>query len=87
MCGWTSGLTLLNLAEGDNNLEIKLVDYSNSGDSPNAGKDEVVGYNAIVMIDKKQNEATAQGAENSFHSLKKKKNNFLILPEAVSNQG
>jgi hypothetical protein len=45
MCGWTSGLTLLYLAEGDKKLEIKLIDYCNSGDSPSGGKDEVVGYN------------------------------------------
>jgi hypothetical protein len=79
MCGWTSGLTLLNLAEGDNNLEIKLVDYSNSGDSPNAGKDEVVGYNAIVMIDKKQNEATAQGATSSFSFTENEKKQLFNI--------
>jgi AmmeMemoRadiSam system protein B/AmmeMemoRadiSam system protein A len=79
MCGWTSGLTLLNLAEGDNNLEIKLVDYSNSGDSPNAGKDEVVGYNAIVMIDKKQNEATDQGAAKSFSFTENEKEQLFNI--------
>ena len=47
MCGWTSGLTLLYLAEGNKNLEIKLIDYCNSGDSPYGNKNEVVGYNAI----------------------------------------
>jgi MEMO1 family protein len=52
MCGWTSGLALLYLAEGNKNLETKLIDYCNSGDSPYSGKDEVVGYNAMVMIEK-----------------------------------
>jgi len=52
MCGWTSGLALLYLGEGNKNLEIKLIDYCNSGDSPYSGKDEVVGYNAMVMIEK-----------------------------------
>lgn len=49
MCGWTSGLTILYLAEGNDRLEFNLIDYSNSGDSPYGGKDEVVGYNAISL--------------------------------------
>jgi MEMO1 family protein len=53
MCGWTSGLALLYLAAGDRNMDIKRVDYSNSGDSPLGGKDEVVGYNALVFYDRK----------------------------------
>ncbi len=52
MCGWTSGLTLLYLAEGNDNLEFNLIDYSNSGDSPYGSKNEVVGYNAISLINK-----------------------------------
>lgn len=52
MCGWTSGLTLLYLSEGDNNLEFHIVDYSNSGDSEYGNKDEVVGYNAITLTEK-----------------------------------
>jgi AmmeMemoRadiSam system protein B len=52
MCGWTSGLTLLYMAEGNNNLKVILVDYCNSGDSPAGGKDRVVGYHAITMIEK-----------------------------------
>ena len=66
MCGWTSGLTLLYLAEGNNNLEIKFIDYCNSGDSPNGGKDEVVGYNAIAMIEKKQKAETRHEAGNEL---------------------
>jgi len=52
MCGWTSGLTILYLTEGNSQLEFKFIDYSNSGDSPYGGKNEVVGYNAIAVIDK-----------------------------------
>jgi MEMO1 family protein len=52
MCGWTSGLMLLYLAEGNNQLEFNLIDYSNSGDSPYGGKDEVVGYHAISLTEK-----------------------------------
>lgn len=53
MCGWTSGLLLLYLAEGNTNLEFRKIDYCNSGDSNFGSKDEVVGYNAIALIEKK----------------------------------
>lgn len=52
MCGWTSGLVLLYLSEKNNQLEYKVIDYCNSGDSPYGGKDEVVGYNAIALTEK-----------------------------------
>lgn len=51
MCGWTSGLCLLYLAQDNPDLKFKRIDYSNSGDSPYGSKDEVVGYNAISLID------------------------------------
>jgi AmmeMemoRadiSam system protein B/AmmeMemoRadiSam system protein A len=52
MCGWTSGLTLLYLAEGYKDLEFIRLDYCNSGDSPYGSKDEVVGYHAIALAEK-----------------------------------
>lgn len=52
MCGWTSGLVLMYLAEGNPNLEYKRIDYCNSGDSPYGNKEEVVGYHAIALIEK-----------------------------------
>jgi AmmeMemoRadiSam system protein A len=45
---------------------MKLLDYSNSGDSPNAGKDEVVGYNAIAMFEKKGDAAIVPQTQGSF---------------------
>jgi AmmeMemoRadiSam system protein B/AmmeMemoRadiSam system protein A len=68
MCGWTSGLTLLYLAENNKHIEYKLVDYCNSGDSKFGGKDEVVGYNAIVLSEKNKNSGnnTAEKKEFSF---------------------
>ena len=84
MCGWTSGLALLYLVEGNNKLEIKLIDYCNSGDSPNAGKDEVVGYNAIIMIDKKQDAATVHETKNSFSFTDtEKKQLFAIAKSSI----
>lgn len=68
MCGWTSGLTLLYLAEGNSNLEFNLLDYSNSGDSPYGGKDEVVGYHAISLAEK-HDETGARDAEQDGFSF------------------
>lgn len=53
MCGWTSGLTLLYLADGDPSLVFRHISYCNSGDSPYGEKDGVVGYHAIALIEKK----------------------------------
>jgi AmmeMemoRadiSam system protein A len=84
MCGWTSGLTLLYLAEGDHNLEIKLIDYANSGDSKVSGKAEVVGYNALVMIDKKIKVNHADGSESSFTiTAEEKKQLFAIAKGSI----
>jgi AmmeMemoRadiSam system protein B/AmmeMemoRadiSam system protein A len=52
MCGWSSGLTLLYLSEGNNALGYQKVDYCNSGDSQYGDKTQVVGYNAIALIEK-----------------------------------
>jgi MEMO1 family protein len=67
MCGWTSGLLLLYLAEGDPDLEFTKVDYCNSGDSGYGSKDEVVGYNAIVLTEKKSG---AQKQKNLSDEIK-----------------
>jgi MEMO1 family protein len=84
MCGWTSGLTLLYLEDGDHNLEIKLIDYANSGDSNISGKEEVVGYNALVMIDKKQNKKASEGSESSFtFTTEEKKQLFAIAKGGI----
>lgn len=53
MCGWTSGLLLMYLAVHEGGLEFKKIDYCNSGDSRYGSKDEVVGYNAITLSEKK----------------------------------
>jgi MEMO1 family protein len=87
MCGWTSGLTLLYLSEGNNNLEIKLLDYCNSGDSPSGGKDEVVGYNAMVMLEKEQSATTSLQSDNSFSfSTKEKKQLFEIVKNTIESR-
>ena len=87
MCGWTSGLTLLYMAEGNKNLEVKLLDYCNSGDSRSGGKDEVVGYNAMVMTEKENSTAPVNESENSFSfSVKEKKLLFEIVKKTIESK-
>jgi MEMO1 family protein len=84
MCGWTSGLTLLYLADGNKDLEIKLLDYCNSGDSPAGGKDEVVGYNALAMYENRKSAKNSQKSESSFSfSEKEKEQLFTIVKNSI----
>ena len=77
MCGWTSGLALLDLAEGNDNLEFKRIAYCNSGDSQYGSKDEVVGYHAIALVEKDRTGAKSQKAEDEF-SFKKEEKDMLF---------
>ncbi|HLN19685.1 MAG TPA: AmmeMemoRadiSam system protein B [Bacteroidales bacterium] len=72
MCGWTSGLTLMYLTEKDKKLGYEVIDYTNSGDSPYGGKDEVVGYNAILVMEN-------QGKEESFSFNKEEKTQMFSI--------
>jgi AmmeMemoRadiSam system protein B/AmmeMemoRadiSam system protein A len=87
MCGWTSGLTLLYLLENNKNFEISLIDYCNSGDSPSGGKDEVVGYNAIIVSEKKQSASTQTKPDESFSiSEDEKKQLFAIARNSIKSK-
>jgi hypothetical protein len=84
MCGWTSGLTLIYLAQGNRNLEIKHIDYCNSGDSPYGNKNEVVGYQAIALIENKGNSKPDPGQEPEFSFNKEeKKQIFRIARKSI----
>lgn len=84
MCGWTSGLTLLYLADSENRFEIKLIDYCNSGDSLNGGKEEVVGYHAMAMVEKEQSSVSVPGTDNCFSfSVEEKKQLFTIVKSSI----
>lgn len=84
MCGWTSGLTLLYLAENDKNLEYNQLDYSNSGDSQYGEKNEVVGYDAISVTEKVSGASRdySSGEEFSF-SDDEKERLFLIARNSI----
>ena len=79
MCGWTSGLTLLYLAEGNNQLEMELINYCNSGDSQYGEKDGVVGYNAIVLIEKNQAKGVNIERENEFSFTEKERSQLFAI--------
>jgi len=66
MCGWTSGLVLMELAEGNKSLEFKKIDYSNSGDTPYGDKTRVVGYNSIALIEKTSSTDSQPKSADSF---------------------
>ena len=55
MCAWSSGLTLLYLAENEPDLSFRKIAYTNSGDSSYGDKKEVVGYYAIALVDNNPN--------------------------------
>jgi len=79
MCGWTSGLLLLYLAEGNKYLEFKKIDYCNSGDSKYGNKDEVVGYNAIALTEKNSGTQTAKSLSDEVTFSPKEKEQLISL--------
>jgi MEMO1 family protein len=81
MCGWTSGLTLLYLIEGNKNLEIKHIDYSNSGDSPYGNKSEVVGYHAFAVIDRQEKTERSDNVSADIAFTRAEKNQLFKIAE------
>lgn len=79
MCGWTSGLMLLYMAEGDSKLEFKRISYCNSGDSQYGNKDEVVGYHAIALISRNQKSTDLQNAEPGMSFNKEEAEKLIAL--------
>ncbi|MDZ7636383.1 MAG: AmmeMemoRadiSam system protein B [Bacteroidales bacterium] len=68
MCGWPAGLVLLYLTGKSDGLVIRNAGYTNSGDSPRGDRDEVVGYNAIVVEKKaccRRDKAAAESRSGS----------------------
>jgi AmmeMemoRadiSam system protein B/AmmeMemoRadiSam system protein A len=79
MCGWASGLALLNLASGDKNLEFIRIDYCNSGDTPYGDKERVVGYHAIALIEKNQTMKNEQESELGLSFTKSEKDQLFSI--------
>lgn len=86
MCGWTSGLTLLYLSEKHSNLQFKLIDYCNSGDSQSGSKEEVVGYHAIALIEQTKKDESVKDNHESFSFTEKEKEIlFSIARNSIKN--
>jgi AmmeMemoRadiSam system protein B/AmmeMemoRadiSam system protein A len=79
MCGWTSGLLLLYLAEGNDLLEFKRIDYCNSGDSKYGNKDEVVGYNAIELTEKNNKTSTPKNLADEIRFSDEEKDELITI--------
>jgi AmmeMemoRadiSam system protein B/AmmeMemoRadiSam system protein A len=87
MCGWTSGLLLLYLAENKQDLYFKLIDYSNSGDSQYGNKNEVVGYNAIALYETEdRGNQTNENKEEFTFTSQEKTELFTIARSAIKMQ-
>jgi len=69
LCGWSSVLTLLYMTEQLPGIKVDLLQYKNSGDSPNGDKERVVGYYAISFFKQK---SINQSNEFSLNSDDKK---------------
>ncbi len=87
MCGWTSGLTLLFMTQGDRQLKIKHIDYCNSGDSQYGNKLEVVGYHAFAITDRRQKVGNADNTASDFSfSQAEKEQLFKIAKSSISSR-
>jgi len=63
MCGEAGIMCLLYMTENMQNIEYKLIDYKNSGDSKLGDKERVVGYWAISLVEKESKTGTSTGFE------------------------
>ena len=83
MCGWPAGLVLLYLTDNDKDLTFRNAGYSNSGSSSYGSKDEVVGYNAIV-VEEKQSPSAGPWDMDSFSLTGEEEKVLLgIVREAI----
>ncbi len=85
MCGWTSGLLLMYLSEGDDLFEYRHVMYRNSGDSTYGDKNGVVGYHSIILIEKSDNIShSARCADTDSFTEQEKIRLFRIARSSIS---
>ena len=79
MCGWTSGLALLDLAENNQDLKFIKIAYCNSGDSQYGNKEEVVGYNAIELVEEKKNNHGTQTGQEELKFSKEESDKLIAI--------
>lgn len=86
MCGWPAGLVLLYLVQNGDGMVIRNAGYTNSGDSPRGARDEVVGYNAIVVEKKVSQERKSSATETFTLTSGEKKTLLGIARDAISSR-
>jgi AmmeMemoRadiSam system protein B/AmmeMemoRadiSam system protein A len=79
MCGWTSGLTLLYLAEGDPRLIFRKISYCNSGDSQYGEKNKVVGYHAIELVEENKKSINVQVNQEELKFTKEESEKLISI--------
>jgi AmmeMemoRadiSam system protein B len=84
MCGWTAALVLLYLTEDESSLSFRNVEYKNSGDSPHGDRDQVVGYNAIVVVEKAPGAHKLAPMDEFSLTAEEKKTLLGIARESIS---
>jgi AmmeMemoRadiSam system protein A len=87
ICGWSSVLTLMYLAKDDPDLEFKIIDYRNSGDAVYGDHSQVVGYYAIALV-RKANQQTQEDTakEQNFALSTKDKRDLLNIARTTLEQ-
>ncbi len=84
MCGWTAGMVLMYLTEGDGSLHYRNAEYTNSGDSRFGDRQQVVGYNAIIVEKKAISvESQAKDKESLVLSSEEKETLLGIARESI----
>jgi AmmeMemoRadiSam system protein B/AmmeMemoRadiSam system protein A len=79
LCGWTSVLTLMYITEKMEGIQYIPIEYKNSGDAKGYGdKSRVVGYNAIVVINKNAEKPSADESAG-FNLTQQDKRELLSL--------
>jgi AmmeMemoRadiSam system protein B/AmmeMemoRadiSam system protein A len=79
LCSWPSVLSLLYMTQNNPDITTKLIQYKNSGDSPEGNKDNVVGYNAIAFSLKND----GQSGQSFINLTKEDKQELLMIARST----
>jgi MEMO1 family protein len=78
MCGWSSGFVLMCLAQNENDLTFKHLEYTNSGNSTSGDRRSVVGYDAIALEHGRNKKPVADNTQGPGFSLTNDEKKILL---------
>jgi AmmeMemoRadiSam system protein B/AmmeMemoRadiSam system protein A len=78
LCGWPAVMTLLYLVEGNPNVQVQIIEYKNSGDAAVGQKNSVVGYHAMVVSLRGEQQKSGSGL-----SPQEKKDLLLLARKTI----